>query len=311
VLGFRIFNEDLAAINLMKIRCKIDKPFYIGFSVLELSKLHMYKFHYDFIKRTWPGEQSRLLFTDTDSLMYEITAPRVYETVWANRDLFDFSDYPRDSPYYNATNAKVIGKFKDEAGGKCITEFVGLRPKMYSYRVLDGTTADDKVRAKGIQRAAIKDVRHANFLQQLHDPHENMLLNRRIGSRLHRVYTLEFNKRALCAFDDKRYICENGIDTYAHGNKRIQPTDVVDELVVIHTTQPTATEDIVSFRDAMREPTLRPDPEPERVGGLDPDQAIAEVRRQQLVEMFGDEGDVEEGLANQPNDMLDLLSFVF
>jgi len=324
MLGFAIFNKDLAAVNLMKLKCKIDKPFYVGFAVLELSKLHMYKFHYDFVKRVWPGKQSELLFTDTDSLMYEITAPRVYETIWENRDKFDLSDYPRDSPYYDPTNAKVIGKFKDEAGGKSIIEFVGLRPKMYSFTVADGAGAApvEKIRAKGIQRAACKELRHADYLRQLHEPRENMLVNRRIGSRLHRVYTYEFNKRGLCAFDDKRYICENGIDTFAHGHKSLVAAAAAEDgagagagAEAIRAPCTRAEGDYVTFAEAMREPSLRPDPEPESVGGLDPEQAFGELRRQRLADMFGGGGGGggEEDEEDQVpvGDMLGLLSFVF
>jgi hypothetical protein len=312
ILGFTIFNKDLAAVNMMKLKCKIDKPFYVGFAVLELSKLHMYKFHYDFVKRVWPGKQSELLFTDTDSLMYEITAPKVYETIWEHRDKFDLSDYPRDSPYYDATNAKVIGKFKDEACGKSIIEFVGLRPKMYSFLVAGATEPVEKIRAKGIQRAACRELRHADFLRQLHEPQENRLLNRRIGSRLHRVYTYEFSKRGLCAFDDKRYICENGIDTLAHGHKSLRQPELEareDEVQVVRRGADDG--EYVSFEQAMREPRLRPDPELDNVGGLDPDQAFAELRRTRLVEMFGNVDDDDEEDQVPVGDMLGLLSFVF
>jgi hypothetical protein len=298
---------------MMKLKYKINKPFYVGFAVLELSKLHMFQFHYDFIKRVWPGKQSQLLFTDTDSLMYEITAPRVYDTIWANREKFDLSDMPRNSPYYDPTNAKVIGKFKDEACGKSIIEFVGLRPKMYSFTVADeeGGTPAEKIRAKGIQRAACKNIRHADFLRQLHEPTENMLINRRIGSKLHRVYTYEFSKRGLCAFDDKRYICENGIDTIAHGHKCLRTTDDEAEVEVFRAPERSdSNAEYVSFAESMREDSLRPDAEPENVGGLDPEQAIAELRRQRIEEMFGAEDDGFEEQVPVGN-MLELLSFVF
>src|SRR5207247_893332 len=128
--------------------------------VLELSKLHMYRFHYDFVKRHWPGERSQLLFTDTDSLMYEIIDDnRMYDTIWNNRDLFDLSNYPKDF-YHDPTNNKVIGKFKDETNGLPLLEFVGLRPKMYSFVMLREPLSDktcEKTRGKGIQRAALSN----------------------------------------------------------------------------------------------------------------------------------------------------------
>jgi len=103
----------------------------------------------------------------------------------------------------------VVGKFKDETGGKKITEFVGLRPKMYSF-----TVHNDKkthVRAKGIATATSKKLRHQDYLKQLNLPEENKLANRRIGCKLHKVHSLEVQKRGLCAFDDKRFLLDDGM----------------------------------------------------------------------------------------------------
>ena len=146
----RIFGEDLVGIEMQKLQTKIDRPFYVGFAVLELSKLLMYRFHYDYIKTKY-GDKAQLLFTDTDSLMYQIeTEGNIYEEMYADKHLFDFAGYPHDSPYYNADNNKIIGKMKDEAGGKPILEFVGLRPKMYSFTWIDGDHINEKHRVKGI-----------------------------------------------------------------------------------------------------------------------------------------------------------------
>ena len=93
-------------------------------------------------------KNAKLLFTDTDSLTYAITADDLYEDFFEDRDLFDNSDYPKDSKYHFAENKKVIGKFKDEKAGVPITEFVGLRSKMYSYIKENGT---DGRTAKGIK----------------------------------------------------------------------------------------------------------------------------------------------------------------
>ena len=103
----------------------------------------------------------------------------------------------------------MCGKFKDETAGVPIVEFVGLRPKMYSFI----TTKDMEVgvhRAKGISRAASKLLRHQDYLDQLHRPEESYMSNRRIGCKLHNLYSMEVQKRGLCAFDDKRFILEDG-----------------------------------------------------------------------------------------------------
>ena len=79
-----------------------------------------------------------MLFTDTDSLTYEIKSENVYEEFFKWKDLFDFSNYSKDSKFFDETNKKVIGKMKDESEGKIIDEFVGLKSNMHSMKNIDG-----------------------------------------------------------------------------------------------------------------------------------------------------------------------------
>ena len=109
-----IFGTNYAAIHEIKPVLMLNKPIYVGFTVLDLSKWGMYDFHYNFIKKDFDAE---LLFTDTDSLTYEIKSENVYEEFFKWKDLFDFSNYSKDSKFFNETNKKVIGKMKDEFGG--------------------------------------------------------------------------------------------------------------------------------------------------------------------------------------------------
>ena len=110
---------------------KINKPFYIGMSILDLSKWHMYNFHYNVMKAIF-GDRVHLLYMDMDSFIYEISSADVYEELRPHtRDYFDFFNYPESHKLKNSCNKKVPGKFKDESASKCITEFVGLRSKMY------------------------------------------------------------------------------------------------------------------------------------------------------------------------------------
>ena len=138
--------DSITAIHLLKTRLTFNRPIYAGFAILEISKTIMYQFHYDYIRQKYPT--ARLLFTDTDSLCYEITTDDVYADMLHDCEQFDTSDYPLNHPNYSATNKKVLGKFKDETAGKPIIEFVGLKPKMYSI-LLDKT---EKKTAKGISR---------------------------------------------------------------------------------------------------------------------------------------------------------------
>ena len=144
----KIFNENLMAVHKIKEALTLNRPAYVGMSILDISKTLMYEFHYGYIKSKY-GDRPKLLFTDTDSLTYEIEAEDVYKDFWIDKDMFDNGDYVENSPYYCNANKKVIEKFKDEACGVPITEFVGLKSKMYSY-----IKSDEKggKTAKGIKK---------------------------------------------------------------------------------------------------------------------------------------------------------------
>ena len=124
----KIFGKDYAAIYEIKSVLILNKPIYVGFTALELSKWKMYDFYYNFIKKHFNAE---LLFTDTDSLAYEIKSENAYEQFFKWKDLFDFSNYPKDSKIFDNANKKVIGKMKDEYGEIIINEFIGLKSNMY------------------------------------------------------------------------------------------------------------------------------------------------------------------------------------
>ena len=125
-ISSKIFNENLVAVHKIKETLTLNRPAYVGMCILDLSKTLMYDFHYNYIKHKY-GEKAKLLFTDTDSLTYEIEAKDVYSDFFKDIDKFDNSDYHEYSPFFDKKNKKVIGKFKDEAAGVPIIEFVGLR----------------------------------------------------------------------------------------------------------------------------------------------------------------------------------------
>ena len=215
----KIFNENLVAVHKIKETLTLNRPAYVGMCILDLSKTLMYDFHYNYIKDKY-GDKAKLLFTDTDSLTYEIESKDVYQEFWNDKHKFDNSDYPEDSPYYDKTNKKVIGKFKDEAAGVSICEFIGLRSKMYSYmkdNQIGGKTA------KGIKKNVIKN-------KIMYDDYKETLLNNKqiyhkmktIRSENHQLSSYEINKVSLSCFDDKRYIHEDGITSYAYGHKNIK-----------------------------------------------------------------------------------------
>ena len=129
----------------------LDKPIYVRFSILDLSKLLMYEFHYNYIKRNY---RDKLLFTCTDSLVYETETDDVYEDFYKDKNLFDFSDYPQDSKFFDPVNKNVFRKMKDEFKGKIMSEFVGLKSKMYSLIDVDGK---ENKKAKGVNKNVVKN----------------------------------------------------------------------------------------------------------------------------------------------------------
>ena len=141
----KIFDKDFVAVHCSKFVLTLNKPIYVGFCILELSKLKMYQFHYNYVLKTF--NNAKLLFTDTDSLVYEIKDGNVYDQCFKGKHLFDLSGYPKDSIYYDDSNKKVLGKMKDEFNGVKIDEFIGLKPKMYS---LVSSDVKEVSKAKGV-----------------------------------------------------------------------------------------------------------------------------------------------------------------
>jgi len=144
----------------------------------------MYDFHYNYIKQKYKTK-AKLLFTDTDSLTYEIRTKDVYMDFWKNKDKFDNSDYQENSKFYDKTNKKVIRKFKDEAAGQIITEFVGLRSKMYSYIKENGENGKT---AKGIKKIVIKkNINHADYKNTLFNNQQMYHKMKTIRSNCHQL----------------------------------------------------------------------------------------------------------------------------
>lgn len=196
----------------------LDKPIYTGFTVLELSKLKMYNFHYHHMMEKYGPEKAKLLFTDTDSVTYHITTEDLYEDMKQELHLYDTGNYPQDHFLFSTVNKKVIGKLTDETGGLPISEFVGLRPKMYSIKLEDGK---EKKTGKGIKKSVLqKEVRHQDFKDCLMQKREYEHTMMGFCSQRHQVFTLRQTKKSVSPFDDKRFILEDGFTTRAHGHWR-------------------------------------------------------------------------------------------
>ena len=218
----KIFNENLVSVHMKKTSLTMNKPVYLGMSILDLSKIVMFDFHYKYIKPKY-GKQAKLLFTDTDSFLYEIQTKDFYKDISGDvKDRFDTSDYPEGHPSGIPTgvNKKVLGMFKDEAAGKIIKEFVGLRAKLYSYKMDEGK---ENKRCKGIKKAVVeKSIRHEDYKTCLETGKEQLRKQNIIRSYEHTLYTEEVNKIALSATDDKRYLLNDSFDTLAWGHYKIK-----------------------------------------------------------------------------------------
>ena len=215
----KIFNENLVAVHKIKETLTMNRPAYIGMCILDLSKTLMYDFHYNYIKHKY-GNKAKLLFTDTDSLTYEIETKDAYKDFFKDKSKFDNSDYNKESPFYNTANKKVIGKFKDEAAGVPVVEFVGLRSKMYSY-IKDNNKGEKT--AKGIKKnIIIKNIKHEDYKEVLFNSKQMHHTMKTIRSINHQLESFELNKISLSCFDDKRFIHQNGITSYAYGHYEIK-----------------------------------------------------------------------------------------
>ena len=169
----------------------------------------MYDIHYNFVKNNFDAE---LLFTDTDSLAYEIKSENVYEEFYKWKDLFDFSNYSKDSIFYDDTNKNVIGIVKNEYGEVIIIEFIGLKSEMYSIRKIDGR---ESCTAKGVNIAT----EFNKFKDVLFNKKIIKHKVKRIQAKKRKLGTYEIDKISLLCFDDKRYVLDDGIHTLAYFHK--------------------------------------------------------------------------------------------
>ena len=210
-----IFDEHLVAVHMKKTEVYFNKPIFVGQAILDLSKTLMFDFHYNYIRKKY-NNKAELLFTDTDSLMYLIQTDDFYHDIKKDVERkFDTSGYPDVHPsgIKTGVNKKVIGKFKDETAGKQITHFVGLRPKLYSFKVEE----EGEIRkAKGVKKNVIKkSLSFEDYKKCLFSKEDLMKEMNVIRSENHDIYSMTINKVALSANDDKRLICSNKIDTLA------------------------------------------------------------------------------------------------
>ena len=185
-------SEDLSIIEMNKTKVKMNKPIYLGLSILEISKILMYEFWYDYMKPKY-NDNIKLCYMDTDSFVMNIKTEDFYKDISNDGEKrFDTSNYEVNTPLPTGKNKKVIGLMKDELGGKIITEFVTLRPKNYSYLIND--CKEDK-KAKGTKKCVIKRMTKFNdYKNCLLKDEEILKLPQRFVSKKHDGYTENIDK---------------------------------------------------------------------------------------------------------------------
>ena len=227
-----LFGENLMGYEMGHIKVVMKKPVYLGQVILDLSKIVMYEFHYDYMKPKF--KDLKLCYMDTDSLIYNIETEDFYSDIMDDvEEVFDTSGYDKKDtrPIPIGKNKKVIGFMKDELGGKIMTEFIALRPKLYSYKKLDGE--EDK-KCKGIKKCAVKKTLtfedYKNCLLNPKNVYRSQLMFR---STNHEVHTIEVNKVALNRNDDKRISKRDGVSTLARGHWVLSWSPLLGELSLI------------------------------------------------------------------------------
>lgn len=222
-----IISDLLTAIENYVTSVFLNKPIIVGQAVLDLSKVLMLDFHYGWTKKRYPGPRSELIFTDTDSLCYVIHTYDVHADMLEDADLFDWSGYPATHPVFRGMsdaeirdlrlrNKKTIGKMKDECDGQRIESIVCVRAKCYSILMGDKTS----MKCKGIGKTAVKQqLTHESYRECVLKSQRSFVETHTLRSYAHKIYTLRQVKLALINFDDKRWMCADGINTLPHGHK--------------------------------------------------------------------------------------------
>ena len=212
------FSKHLFAVEMGKREIMMNKPVYLGQGILDVSKMLMYEFHYNYMRPKY-GSKVKLCYMNTDSFVYEIETKDFYrDTANDMERRFDTSGYSKDDnrPLPIRENKKVTGLMKDELGGKITTEFVALRAKMYAYRKIDKEVEEKQ--CEGIKKCVVSEgLMFDDYKTCLFDVktvyREQMLFE----NKKHELYTGNKHKIALNRDDDKRLVQADGITTLARG----------------------------------------------------------------------------------------------
>lgn len=220
---FTILDESVVTTSHYTKEIILNKPFAVGFTILELSKHFMFDFYYNKILPSCGRENVTLLMTDTDSFIMHLKDASCLDKL---NPYMDFSNYPTDHPQYNILNRSKLGCFKDEIDPNySIVEFVGLRSKCYALKIKSNETGqrEDKKVCKGLGRVCIENrLRFSQYKDCLFQKKDIRHHFTGISSKKHDLFTSVKNKKALSFFDSKRYILPCGIHSLPYGSHFIE-----------------------------------------------------------------------------------------
>lgn len=218
---YTILDDDLVQTNHFTPVIMHDRPIFVGFTILELSKHFMYDFYYNKLLKNAPCK-IELGFSDTDSFLFKVDNKKAF--IEHIKPLMDFSNYPKKHPLHSTENKSMLGYFKDELQGtlKC-TEFVGLRAKCYALKLKDENKVSEKKVCKGLGRIAIKNkLKFSHYKKCLLHGKTKRFAFHSIRSKKHNIHTVRLKKKALAHFDSKRWIFDCGIHSVPYGSYIIQ-----------------------------------------------------------------------------------------
>ena len=224
-----LFCENLMGCEMDKPKVVMNKPVYLGQAILDLSKTVMYEFHNDYMLLKY-GDNLKLCYMDTDSFIYDIRTEDFYADIVDDMlERFDTSGYDKDDarPLPIGKNKKVIGKMRDELGGKIMTKFVVLRPKSYAYN------SEEEKKCKGIKKCIVKKtLGFDDYVNCLLSGTNDCRLQLMFRSTKHEVYMVKVTKVALNRYNDKKIVKKDGVGMLASGHEYLCWNPLLRQIVL-------------------------------------------------------------------------------
>ncbi len=196
--NFDIIHSNLVGVSLKQQRVMLNKPIILGAVILDLSKQYMYKFHYEVIMKAYSPKSVKVLVMDTDGILYSFLDKDPFHMIKKYPQWFDTYNFKANDPFYNPNFAQCLGRFKFVFGGELISEYISLKPKLYSILFVND---EAKKLAKGVPRQTMNLITHQDYLLCLHNYAQFSHVFYNFKSRLHNITTQLQRKTALSPFD--------------------------------------------------------------------------------------------------------------